>query len=164
VPGTELTAAQRTGLVRDLTLAGWLLLGGSIGFVAFQLQRVRDVSEQPFGSVWDQRIEVLSFLMLPPNLVVLAPAVFVAAVATWLAGPQQGPWLSALLRIAASIAITLAVVGVVSVVSILVRDDGGPNDNEGVYLRLGGIALAAGLTIVCRAADRAASWVADRDG
>jgi hypothetical protein len=153
---TEPIGAHRATVVRDLTIAGWLLLGGSIGFIAFQLQRVRDVGEQPFASVWDQRIEVLSFLMLPPNLVVLAPAVFVAAVVTWLAGRDRGPWSAALLTIAASIAITLAVVGVVSVASILVRDDGGPNDSEGIYLRLGGIALAAGLTMVCRTADRIA--------
>ena len=65
----------RTGstLLRNLTIAGWLLLGGPIGFVAFQFDRVRRIGDQPFASVWDQRIEVLSFLMLPPNQVVLVP-------------------------------------------------------------------------------------------
>ena len=98
VPGTELTPERRAVLVRNLTIAGWLLLGGSIGFIAFQLERVRIVTEQPFAGVWDQRIEVLSFLMLPSNLVVLAPATFVAAIATWLAGAEREPWLNTLLR------------------------------------------------------------------
>ena len=154
MPGTDLTPERRADLVRKLTLAGWLLLGGSIGFVAFQLERVRDVGEQPFAGLWDQRIEVLSFLVLPPNLVVLAPAAFVAALATWLAGSARDPWLSTLLNVVAAAAITLGVIGVISIVSILVRDEAGPADIEGVFLRLGGISLAAGLTVICRATDR----------
>jgi hypothetical protein len=158
VPGTDpgetaLTPESRADLVRRLTLAGWLLLGGSFGFIAFQYERVRDVGEQPFASVWDQRIEVLSFLMLPPNLVVLAPAAFVAAVATWLTGRNGGPWLTTLLRTVAAIAITLGVIGIVSIVSILVRDEAGPSDIAGVSLRMGGVSLAAGLALICRTAD-----------
>ncbi len=157
MPGTDLTPERRVDLVRNLTIAGWLLLGGSFGFIAFQLERVRGVSEQPFASVWDQRIEVLSFLMLPPNLVVLAPAVFVAAIATWLAGPDREAWLSTLLRVGAAIAITMGAIGVVSILSILTRDETGPSDIEGVMLRIGGICLAAGLAVICRTADRLSS-------
>ena len=89
MPGTELTPERRADLVRNLTIAGWLLLGGPIGFVLFQLDRVRCIGSQPFASVWDQRIEVLSFLMLPPNQAVLVPVVFVAAAAIWLAGADR---------------------------------------------------------------------------
>ncbi len=128
--GTELTPETRAAVVRNLTVAGWLLLGGSIGFIAFQLERVRGVSEQPFASVWDQRIEVLSFLMLPPNLVVLAPAAFVAAFTTWLAGRDRETWLATLLRTVAGLAITLGVIGVVSIISILARDEPGPSVEE----------------------------------
>jgi hypothetical protein len=155
VPGTDLTPESRADVVRTLIIAGWLLLGGSFGFIAFQYGRVRDVGEQAFGTVWDQRIEVLSFLMLPPNLVVLAPAVLVAAMTTWIAGADRGPWLTALLRVSAGLAITLGVIGVVSIISILVRDESGPSDIEGVFLRLGGVSLAAGLALICRTADRA---------
>jgi hypothetical protein len=154
VPGTELTPERRAEVVRNLTIAGWLLLGGPIGFIAFQLDRVRSVSEQPFAGVWDQRIEVLSFLMLPPNLVVLAPVVFVAAAAIWLGGSDRDAWLTTLLRLSAAMAITFAVIGVISIVSILARDDAGTFDTDSVFLRLGGIAMAAGLALVCRIADR----------
>lgn len=157
MPGTELTPERRADLVRHLTIAGWLLLGGPIGFVAFQFERMRGVTDQPFASVFDQRIEVLSFLMLPPNLAVFASAVFVAAGATWLAGTQRGPWLDGLLRLSASVVIVLVVVGVMSIASILGNDDGGPTDFESVFLRLGGIAMAAGMAMICRVADRAAS-------
>lgn len=152
--GTALTPERRADLVRNLTISGWLLLGGSIGFIVFQLERVRGVTEQPFATVWDQRIEVLSFLMLPPNLVVLAPATFVAAIATWLAGAERETWLNTLLRIIAATTIILGAIGLASIVTILGSNDGGPIDFEGVFLRLGGMTMAAGLAIICRTADR----------
>ena len=152
-----MTPERRADLVRHLTIAGWLLLGGAIGFISFQLERVRGVTEQPFASVWDQRIEVMSFLMLPPNLVVLAPAAFAAAITTWLAGNDREVWLTTLLRFVAATAILLGVIGLVSIVSILANDDGAPTDFEGVFLRLGGISMAAGLAVICRTADRSSA-------
>jgi hypothetical protein len=154
--GTELTPGRRADLVRSLTIAGWLLLGGPFGFIVFQLERVRGVGEQRFASIWDQRIEVLSFLMLPPNQVVLAPAVVVAAVATWLAGAERDTWLSTLLRLCAAVAIVYAVIGVLSIVSITLSDEPGPGNFGSVMMRLGGVALAAGLAVLCRTADRLA--------
>jgi hypothetical protein len=35
-----------------------------------------------------------------------------------------------------------------------VRDETGPSDFEGVFLRMGGVSLAAGLALICRTADR----------
>lgn len=149
-----MTPGHRADLVRQLTIAGWLLLGGPIGFIAFQLDRVRRVGAQPFASVWDQRIEVLSFLMLPPNLAVLVPVVLVAAGGTWLAGPERDPWLETLLRVAAGLSIAFAAIGVVSIATIVLSDEPGDANDAGVFLRLGGVAMAAGLAMICRIADR----------
>lgn len=154
MPGTELTVDQRSELVGRLTLVGWLFAFAPIGLIAYQLERVRDVGAQPFAGVWEQRIEVLSFLVLPPNMVVLAPATLAVAIAVWLAGTERGPWLSGLLTLVAGIAITLAVVGVVSIVSIFVNDAAGARDMGGVYLRVGGTFLASGCALLCRTADR----------
>ncbi len=154
MPGTDPTPERRADLVRQLTIAAWLLLGGPIGFIAFQLDRVRRVGAQPFASVWEQRIEVLSFLMLPPNLAVLVPVVLVAAGATWLAGAERDPWLATLLRLAAGLAITFAVIGVISIATIVTSDEAGDANDAGVFLRLGGVAMAAGLAMICRIADR----------
>ncbi len=155
MPGTELTPDRRADLVRQLTIAGWLLFAGPVGFIAFQLERVRSVGPQRFATVWDQRIEVLSFTVLPPNLVVIAPMVFVTVVAAWLAGTQRDTWLNTLLRIAAGLPITLAVIGVISMISIIVRENSGPSDAEGIMLRLGGIVMASGFVYLCRIADQA---------
>ncbi len=149
-----MTPERRADLVRQLTIAGWLLLGGPIGFIAFQLDRVRRVGAQPFASVWEQRIEVLSFLMLPPNLAVLVPVVLVTAGATWLAGTDRDPWLTTLLRLGAGLAISFAVIGVVSIATIVAADEPGDANDAGVFLRLGGVAMAAGLAMICRIADR----------
>ncbi len=155
MPGTELTPERRADVVRNLTIAGWFLLGGPIGFLLFQLDRVRRIGSQPFASVWDQRIEVLSFLMLPPNQTVLVPVVFVAAVAIWLTDGDRDVWLTTLLRLSAALAITFVIIGAISIVSILARDDAGTFDTDSVFLRFGGIAMAAGLALICRTADRA---------
>ncbi len=155
MPGTDLTPERRAELVRKLTIAGWLLLGGPIGLVAFQLERVRSVGAQRFATVWEQRIEVLSFVMLPPNLAVLVPVVLVAAGTTWLAGAERDTWLTTLLRVSAGLAIAFAVIGVVSIVSILASNEPGDADDAGVFLRLGGVVMAAGLAMICRIADRA---------
>lgn len=154
MPGTELTPERRAQLVRQLTISGWLLLGGPIGFIAFQLDRVRRVGAQPFATVWEQRIEVLSFLVLPPNLTVLVPVVFVAAGAAWLAGSDRDTWLNTLLRVSAGLAITFAVIGVVSIATIIASDEPGDASDAGVFLRLGGVVMSAGLAMLCRIADR----------
>jgi len=151
VPGTD-GAPQRAALIRDLTVAGWLLLGGTFGFLAFQLERVRSIAGDATFGAWDQRIEVLSFIMLPPNIVVLAPATAAAAVAVWLAGSERGPWLIWLIRLTAGIAIAMVVIGAVAIVNIYANDDG---DIDGVFLRLGGMSMATGMAWLCRAADRA---------
>ncbi len=132
-----------------------MLLGGSVGLIAFQLERVRAVGDggTPFASAWEQRVEVLSFMMLPPNLIVLAPSVLVAAWAAQQAGRERGPTLTFLLRVNAAIAATMAGIGVVSIATIIGDGNGAPA-LEAIYLRLGGISLAIGLFMICRLADR----------
>ena len=150
MPGTE-PAAEPVTLVHRLTTVGWLLLGGEIGFLLFQLERVRAVDGTRFATAWDQRIEVASFLVLPPNLVTLAPAAAVAVVTTFLAGSERGQWLDMLLRFVASIAITLFFIGFAAIVEIATRD--GELDLDSVFFRLGGMSLAAGIALLCRVAD-----------
>jgi hypothetical protein len=156
VPGTELTPERRGALVRDLTVGGWLLLGGTIGFVVFQLERVRSVSAQRFAGVWDQRIEVLSFLMLPPNVVVLLPPVLAGCAAAAIGPTAHESWGQRLLRVCRRIAIAYVAIGAISIVSILLRDENAPADAEGIFLRLGGMSLAIGMALVCSSFERLA--------
>jgi hypothetical protein len=151
VPGTEPDRSRAAELVHQLTIVGWLLLGGEFGFILFQMERVRTVDGTRFATAWDQRVEVLSFLMLPPNVVAIAPAAAVAAVATYLAGRERSAWLDALLRVVAGIAITLAGVGLAAVAEVATRD--GELDLDSIFLRLGGVSIAIGIAWLCRTVD-----------
>ncbi len=151
MPGTEPGRSRSSELVHQLTIIGWLLLGGEFGFILFQVERARSVDGTRFATAWDQRIEVLSFAMLPPNIVALAPAAGVAAVATFLAGRERATWLDALVRSVAGIAITLAGVGIAAIAEVATRD--GEVDLDSIFLRLGGISIALGIAWLCRTVD-----------
>lgn len=152
MPGIEPRRTGHAPLVHQLTIVGWLFLGGEFGFILFQLDRARSVDGTRFATAWDQRIEVLSFIMLPPNLVVLVPAAGVAALATYLAGPKRSPWLDVLLRVTAGIAITLIAIGTAAIAEIATRS--GDVDLESIFLRLGGMSIAAGIVWLCRITDK----------
>jgi hypothetical protein len=153
VPGPDAAERPDLLLIQQLTVVGWLLLGGQFGFVLFQFERVRTVDGTRFATAWDQRIEVLSFLMLPPNLVVLFPAAAVAVGTTWLAGSaQRGAWLDTLLRVVAGIAISMIFIGLAAIIEISTRV--GQLELDSIFFRLGGMSLAAGIALGCRLADR----------
>jgi hypothetical protein len=151
VPGTEPARSRASELVHQLTIVGWLLLGGEFGFILFQMERVRTVDGTRFATAWDQRIEVLSFLMLPPNLATLAPAAAVAALTTYLAGRERSAWLDVLLRVVAGIAIVLAAVGVAAIAEVATRV--GELDLDSIFFRFGGISIAVGIAWLCRTVD-----------
>ena len=151
MPGVEPHIEGRAALVQQLTIVGWLFLGGEFGFILFQMERVRTVDGTRFATAWDQRVEVLSFIMLPPNLIALVPAAAVAAVTVFLAGPRRSPWLDVLLRVTAGIAITLIGVGIAAVVEVATRN--GDVDFDSIFLRLGGMSIAVGIAWLCRIAD-----------
>ncbi len=151
VPGTEARLTGRAALVQQLTVVGWLFLGGEFGFILFQMERVRSVDGTRFATAWDQRIEVLSFVMLPPNMVALVPAAVAGAGAAYLAGRNRSSWLDVLLRVTAGIAIALVAVGIASIAEVATRS--GDLDLDPIFLRLGGMSIAAGIAWLCRIAD-----------
>jgi hypothetical protein len=77
------------GLIRPLTRAGLLLYAAWAVSLFWQLNQAALVSQQRFAGLWDQRIEVISFIVLPPNVLMLAPAAACAVTATILAAERQ---------------------------------------------------------------------------
>lgn len=154
-------SATWNAIVNRLTLIGWLLLGAEFGFIGFQLDRIRSIDPDGtrFASAWDRRIEVLGFIMLPPNIVVLAPAALIAALATIMAGHDPDPWLSTLLRVVAAAAITLGFIGIPAIIEVAMRP--GSIEIDQVFIRLGGMSFAAGLATLCRLADTTAQDCGD---
>ena len=153
MPGSDAAERSDLALIQQLTVVGWLLLGGQFGFILFQFERVRTVDGTRFATVWDQRIEVLSFLILPPNLIVLFPAAAVAIGTTWLAGSaQRDAWLDSLLRVVAGIAISMVFIGLAAIIEVATRT--GQLELDSIFFRLGGMSLAAGIALGCRLADQ----------
>ncbi len=153
MPGSDAAERSNLALVQQLTVVGWLLLGGQFGFILFQFERVRTVDGSRFATAWDQRIEVLSFMMLPPNLMVLFPAAAVAIGTTWMAGStQRGAWLDTLLRVVAGISVSMIFIGFVAIIEISTRL--GQLELDSIFLRIGGMSLAAGMALGCRLVDQ----------
>lgn len=150
-PSTDAATTGVARLVHQLTVVGWLLLGGESGFILSQLQRVRTVDGTRFSTAWGQRIETLSFLILPPNQAVLVPAVAAVVMAVILETGERSPWLDALLRTIAAISITFVAVGFVSIMEVGSR--AGDLEIGSIFLQLGGMAMAAGIAVLCRVAD-----------
>lgn len=137
--------------------AGWLLFVGYIAELAVQFDRARQITTSSFGDgVWSQRVEILSFAMLPQQLIVLVPATAAAVGAAMLAKGTilaVEPWLDRLVVAVAGTAVFAIALGVVGiVVSVASTDDAGDFGN--VVRRVGGIAMAIAIVRVSLMADR----------
>ena len=152
VSDAPVTAERRRDLLNQLTIIGWLSLGGFFGLMLYQVDRVRSIDGSRFAGVWEQRIEVLSFLVLPPNIVVLVPPALIAITAAYLADADAPPAIAPLLRVTGGIATILIVIGAVSIVTLLF-DDSASGDAGSVFLRIGGMLVAYAIAKGCRSVD-----------
>ena len=147
--------AERTSeIIRALTTAGWLAFAAWALFLFRQIGRALQVSEQAFAGIGEQRIEVLSFLVLPPNSLVIVPAAIAAATATWIAGPTQTIDLAIQLRLVRWAAVLQIGIASVSAVSIVVNETGSPTETQDIAMRLSGILSGLAVVVVTRAAER----------
>ncbi len=154
MPGTDVAADSFKDLADRLTAIGWLLLGGELGFILFQLERVRSAGGTRFATAWEQRVETFSFLALPPQMTVLVAPAAVAVVAAVLSSGRRNPWLDVLVRVTALIAVLLIVVAVLSIIEIVRRD--GTFEFGAVMLRLAGLSMSAAVLSLCQLATRSA--------
>lgn len=143
---------------RRLLVAGWSALLGYLSVVGYLANRVRRLGEveAPFAdSIWDQRVEVLSFASLPQQTVLLLVAGALAAGAAVAAQSSPEPpsaWLSTLLTAVVAAAALAVALAVASLWFVLTGDPPDPDRAGDAYLRLGGIALAAGAAVLASGA------------
>ncbi len=142
--------------IRTLTRVGALVYVAWLLFLFRQAFFAVRVDRSQLAGLWDQRIERLGFLSLPPNVAVLAIAAACAAGATWLAGPTQEIGLAVLLRITRWSANLLGVFAVAWVISSIVNDAEGPDLAGELAFRSGGLMMAVGVSYLCLAAGRTA--------
>jgi len=147
-------STSRSDLVRSLTTAGWLAFVAWLLFLFRQIGRVTRVGEQAFAGVWEQRIEVLSFLVLPPNSLTLVPAAILACGAAWLSGLPESLSLAVQLRVVRWAAMVQVAIGSISIVSIVVNETGSPTEGQDIAQRLSGVAMAVAIVTVTAATER----------
>jgi hypothetical protein len=143
---------------RALTSAGWASVLAYLALMAVAINRARLTDDAGFSDgVWGQRLEVLSFVSFPQQLMVLVPAVAAAVAAVFLgadAVETVEPWHQRLVRVTAGAAFVAIALALADVVSIVVRGDDSVGDFGDVVQRVGGIALAWGIVRVCLEIER----------
>ena len=76
-----MTVSDRIRWIATATYVGWLTLSAYIALIIIELRRAAAISESRFeDGVWGQRIEIVSFVALPQNAVILVPPAIAAAV------------------------------------------------------------------------------------
>ena len=153
-----MTDAEREHWSRLLTKVGWLFTLAEIAIAAAIVNRARAVTTSSFeDGVWGQRAEILSFLSLPQNVVVLVPAAGVAAAATLIGRGTFAalePWLERLLRLIAGLALAVIALGVVGIIDVLARAGDSISDFSDIVSRLGGILMGLAVARLCLESER----------
>ena len=143
-----------------LTGAGWMILAAYLLLLIAQIRRAFAVTVSSFeDGVWGERIETISFVTLPQNLVILVPAAAagVAAVLLLHDSPEEvrGSWARQLVRIVAGLCYVVVAIAVLGIVDVLVQTPDALGGTTAILTRVGGILMAIAMIRVCLAAERA---------
>lgn len=141
-----------------MSFAGWMFVAAYLGFITWQVRRAFAIREGSFeDGLWWQRIEQISFLTLPDNVMVLVPAAAAGAIGTVLVrGVVDASVLSLaqLVRIVAGLAYVVIAIATLGIIGIFFRKPDSVGDLAAFVLRLGGIAMAIAMIRICLEAER----------
>jgi hypothetical protein len=155
-----MTDHDRTRWVRALTTAGWLFVVAYLAFVTATVRRASAVTSSSFeDGVWGQRVEILSFVSLQQNVVMLVPAAASAIAATVLATrvvDRTEMFLAQLVRVIAGLCYVVIGVALLGIIDIFFRSPDSIGDFGDMLGRLGGGLMAIAMIRVCLEAERAA--------
>ena len=153
-----MTDVEREHWARAMTTAGWLVLIGYLGTVVLQIDRARRTTEAAFDDgVWGQRIEQVSFVAIPQNIVILLGAAIVAVGAVIVGRgtlADADVWLDRLVRIVAGTAFVAMLLAVIRMLDVIVRDPDTGGDLPDIVSRASGIAIGIAVVRLCLAAER----------
>jgi drug/metabolite transporter (DMT)-like permease len=149
---------ERLRWAKALATAGWLFVLAYVGYIMWQVRRAFQITEGSFeDGLWWQRVEQISFLSYPQNLMVLVPAAACAALGTVLVRPLVDHAvinLSQLTRVVAGLALVAIAIALLGIVGIFFRNPDSIGDLAAFVLRLGGIAIAGAVIRICLEAER----------
>jgi hypothetical protein len=146
-------AIDRERWARALVTAGWLITGSFLLYLVGQIRRALAIKQTSFeDGVWGQRVEQISFVALPQNLVMLVPAAAAAVGATWLmlgAGLDQVPWTRQLVRVVAGVSLVTIALAVLGILDVFAQSPDWVGGSIAVLNRVAGILMAWAMIRVC---------------
>lgn len=149
---------ERVRWARVITTAGWLFLVAYLAIVTSQIRTAFALRRASFeDGLWGQRIEQISFVTIPQNLVVLAPAAAAGVAASLIArGRSDGRqiWAAQLVRAAAGLCSVVIVLALLGVVDVFFRSPDTVGDVAAVLQRIGGILMSIAMIRVCLEVER----------
>jgi hypothetical protein len=157
----SLEARDRQRWAQALTTAGWLVLATYLLILIAQIRRAMAVTVASFeDGVWGERIELVSFVTLPQNLVILVPAAAagVAAVMLQHDTPEvlAQSWARQLVRIVAGLCYVLVALAVLGIIDVLMQTPDSVGGTSAILTRVGGILMAMAMIRACLEAERSA--------
>ena len=152
---------ERLRWARALTTAGWLFVVAYLAFVTAMFRRASALKSGSFDDgVWGQRIEIMSFVSIHQNVVMLAPAAAACVGATLLVGDvvdRTDLWLTRLVRVVAGLSYVVIAVAGIGIIALFFRSPDSVSDLGALLGRLGGILMAIAMIRVCLEAERSAT-------
>lgn len=135
-----------------------MFVAAYLGYITWQVRRALAITEGSFeDGLWWQRIEQISFLSLPQNVMVLVAAAAAAVVGTVLVrGVVDSAILSLaqLVRVVAGLGYVVILIAGLGIVGIFFRNPDTVGDLAAFVLRLGGIAMSVAVIRLCLEAER----------
>ena len=152
-----MTVSDRIRWITTATHVGWLTLTAYLALIIIELRRAAAISESRFeDGVWGQRIEIVSFVALPQNAVILVPPAIAAVVAGALIAalhPDDRPdltWSRRLARVTGGLAIVVIALAVIGIIGIPFRYADPLADLAAIVGRLAGVAISLAVIRLCR--------------
>ena len=149
---------ERVRWARTLTTAGWLFVLAYLTFVTSTVRRVIAITQSSFeDGVWGQRIEILSFVGLQQNVIMLVPAAAAAIAATIvLRGvlDRTDIWLAQLTRVVAGLSYVIIILAALGMIGVFFQTPDSTGDLEALLGRAGGVLMAVAMIRLCLAAER----------
>ncbi len=129
-----------------------------LGFVTSQVRRAFARSEGSFeDGLWWQRVEQISSVARPENVMVLVPAAAAAAAGTLLVRAvvdRSVLRLAQLVRVVAGLCAVVIAIAVLGIIGVFFRNADSIEDLAALLLRLGGILMSVAMIRICLEAER----------
>lgn len=150
--------ADRIRWARAVGVAGWMFAFAYLGEIIGIVRRATRVDTASFeDGLWWQRVEIVSFVSLPQNFVVLVPAAIAASVGAVLARTvvdQSVLWIRQLARVTAGVCYVVIFIALLGIVGLFFRNPDDVGDVSALLGRVGGIMMAYGMIRLCLEAER----------